>query len=584
MLLAALLCINGCASLNWSQASFDKKDRVQGDAPESRSTGVAQQIHSGPAANHYYYFILSRLEAKTGRKEQAARMLEKAVKRAPDEPVLKRELAQLYLELDRKEDALAMAENLIARQPDDVETLILAASIRHAAGQLNKAAQTYKKVLAQDPGRKDIYLALARLYLRNKDYKKAAGLMRTFVKRFPENHTGYYFLGEACAGLGKLDEAAAAYEKSLEISPGLLESRIGLIEIYTGQGMEEKAAQQYEKVLERHPDNAGAAVELCLLYEKFGEQEKAKDLWSRLAGRMSSNRGAVLEVIRQLLSRDRHKDAITVLSEMLKRSPGSSELNYFAGAARYMMNQFDAALEHFRAIGPADGLYQDAVIYRAIVLNRQGKTAEALSVLEAAMQEVDEKAQVELIPYLSSFYQEQGDYEKAEGVLSKGISMEPENVELHYEMGVLYDKMGDTEAALDKMRFVIEMDPQNADALNYMGYTYADNNIRLDEAEALIRRALDIEPENGYILDSMGWVYYRKGDYEKARSFIEKALERVPGDPVILEHMGDVYLKLDNREKALQYYRKARENAEGEEGRAGLSEKMESLGNREIRP
>ncbi|MFP3999154.1 MAG: tetratricopeptide repeat protein, partial [Desulfobacterales bacterium] len=126
--------------------------------------------------------------------------------------------------------------------------------------------------------------------------------------------------------------------------------------------------------------------------------------------------------------------------------------------------------------------------------------------------------------------------------------------------------------------------PENADALNYLGYTFADRGIRLDEAESLIRRALDIEPENGYILDSMGWLYYRKGDYKRARIYIENALEKVPDDPVILEHMGDVYLKLSDRAKALKYYRQARENTGKEENRAELSEKIESLGNKEMLP
>ncbi|MFP4193810.1 MAG: tetratricopeptide repeat protein [Desulfobacterales bacterium] len=584
-LLAALLCITGCAALTGNHTSADKNPPLKEKLPESGPPEAVQQPVSGAGGNHYFYFILSRLEAKAGRKEQAVRLLEKAVERAPDEPVLKRELARLYFEIDRKEDALAMAEELTAQGRDDVETLILVASIRSAAGQYRQAAQAYEKALAEKPGRKNIYLSLARLYLRNGDHKKAAGLMRTFVKRFPENHTGFYFLAEACAETGKFDEAVEAYEKSLELEPGFLEARIGLIEIYTEQGMDEKSAEQYEKLLERRPDNVAAAIELGLLYERLGEQEKAEDQWSRLSGRIESDQDAVLEIVRRLLARERHGDAVVVLSEMLKQAPDSPELNYFAGAARYMMKQFDAALEHFRVIGPAHELYRDAMIHRSIILKRLGRTEEALNVLEAAMGEVDEKDQVDLIPYLSAFYQQQGDYEKAEEILSKGISIEPENAELHYEMGILYDRMEDTEAALDKMRFVIEMDPENADALNYLGYSYADKDIRLDEAEAFIRRALDIEPENGYILDSMGWVYYRKGAYERALTYIERALEKVPDDPVILEHMGDVYLRLNNREKALEYYRKARENNGGEDGRPDLSEKIESLGNNmEIMP
>ncbi|MFP4573733.1 MAG: tetratricopeptide repeat protein [Desulfobacterales bacterium] len=581
---AAVLCANGCSAVNKQKSSADKKIPAAGTSQQTGHSEAAKNLLSGPPGNQYYYFILSRLEAKAGRKEKAVSLLEKAIEIAPREPVLKRELALFYLDLDREKDALAVAEDLISQAPDDVEALILAGSICQAAGEYRKAMQIYEKVLLKDPERKNIYLALARLYLRNQDYKKAAELLGPFVKRFPENYTGFYFLAEARSGTGQFDQAIEAYEKSLDLKPGLLESRIGLIEIYTSRGEDEKAAVQYKKLLESHPDNVAAAIELGLLYKRLGEKVKAEEIWSGLAGRIPSDQDAILEVVRQFLAGSRYKDAIAVLSEMLKQSPESPELNYFAGAARYMMKQFDAALKHFRFVGPADGLYPDATIHRAIILNRQDKTAEALERLEAAMQKLDDKDRLTLIPYMSAFYQEQGEYENAEKILSKGLSMDPENAELHYEMGVLYDRMGDTDAAVDKMRFVIEMEPENADALNYLGYTFADRGIRLDEAESLIRRALDIEPENGYILDSMGWLYYRKGDYKRARIYIENALEKVPDDPVILEHMGDVYLKLSDRAKALKYYRQARENTGKEENRAELSEKIESLGNKEMLP
>ncbi|MFW6334445.1 MAG: tetratricopeptide repeat protein, partial [Desulfosalsimonas sp.] len=267
-----------------------------------------------------------------------------------------------------------------------------------------------------------------------------------------------------------------------------------------------------------------------------------------------------------------------VLSEILEHRPGQPELSFLAGAAFYTMEDYESALRYFKALEPEDDHYGEAAVYQAIILRKQDKLGQAVGFLESAMEKADESQRLELIPYLSAFYQEEGGFRKAEGLLTEGLSREPENAELHYEMGVLYDKMGDTEAAIDKMLFVIEMDPENADALNYLGYTYADQDIRLQEAEALIRQALELDPDNGYFLDSMGWVYYRKGDYEKARQYIERAVDRVSDDPVILEHMGDVYSRLGDMQKALRYYRRARENAD-EDARQGLAEKIESVDN-----
>jgi len=110
------------------------------------------------------------------------------------------------------------------------------------------------------------------------------------------------------------------------------------------------------------------------------------------------------------------------------------------------------------------------------------------------------------------------------------------------------------------MRTVIRLDPKNANALNYLGYTYADLGTHLDEAEKLIKEALNYKPDDGYITDSLGWVYYKKGLYEKAVEMLERAVKLVPNDPIILEHLGDAYLKMNDRDKALEYYNRSLEH------------------------
>jgi tetratricopeptide (TPR) repeat protein len=107
------------------------------------------------------------------------------------------------------------------------------------------------------------------------------------------------------------------------------------------------------------------------------------------------------------------------------------------------------------------------------------------------------------------------------------------------------------------MRQVLKIDPDNVDALNYIGYTYAEQGVRLDEALFLIQKALKLKPNSGYIIDSLGWVYFQKGQYEKAVATLLKAATLTGKDPTIQEHLGDAYHKLKEYKKALQYYKKA---------------------------
>jgi tetratricopeptide (TPR) repeat protein len=125
------------------------------------------------------------------------------------------------------------------------------------------------------------------------------------------------------------------------------------------------------------------------------------------------------------------------------------------------------------------------------------------------------------------------------------------------------------------MSRIIEINPDHADALNYIGYTYAEQGIRLDEAMSLIEKALRIKPDSGYIIDSLGWVYFQKGMYDEALKYLEQAASHVPNDPTIMEHLGDVYFKKGMFKKSIEMYEKALalNHPQGEK----LKEKMEEL-------
>jgi Flp pilus assembly protein TadD len=107
------------------------------------------------------------------------------------------------------------------------------------------------------------------------------------------------------------------------------------------------------------------------------------------------------------------------------------------------------------------------------------------------------------------------------------------------------------------MQRAIQINPSNAAALNYLGYTYAEMGTRLDEAESLVRRALAIEPDDGFYVDSLGWVYYQRGDFQSARQHLERAVELAGDDPTVTEHLGDVYERLHMYDEALRVYRDA---------------------------
>jgi len=141
------------------------------------------------------------------------------------------------------------------------------------------------------------------------------------------------------------------------------------------------------------------------------------------------------------------------------------------------------------------------------------------------------------------------------------------------------------------MQIVLGMNPDHAGALNYVGYTWAEQGTHLDQAEAMISRALELRPDDGYITDSLGWVYFMRarplieqGDIEAAQVLLDQAVDELQraaeltgGDPVISEHLGDVYLLLEQKERALSMYEEALQLAPRLHEQPRLREKYERL-------
>jgi len=134
-----------------------------------------------------------------------------------------------------------------------------------------------------------------------------------------------------------------------------------------------------------------------------------------------------------------------------------------------------------------------------------------------------------------------------------------------------------------QMRALLALEPDHPDALNFVGYSYAEQGVRLDEAERLVRRALEIRPRSGYILDSLGWVHYRRGEFARAIEALEKADALAGPESSILEHLGDAYRAAARAGDAAGAYRRALKCV-GEEPpgdqvrmRAGIERKLRDL-------
>ncbi|HDL89589.1 MAG TPA: tetratricopeptide repeat protein, partial [Thermodesulforhabdus norvegica] len=247
--------------------------------------------------------------------------------------------------------------------------------------------------------------------------------------------------------------------------------------------------------------------------------------------------------------------AIQDFSDLLKDKPEYDQALYYLARTYEQQGDVDKAIVQYRLIKPGSSLWKTAQLRLALIFARRDEYATAIRVLQDALKVG--KPQPELYLYMGIFYQDDNKKEKALEVLKEGLSKFPDNVDLLYRTGLVLDSLDRKEEAIKVMKKILKIEPANPEALNYIGYTYADMNIHLKEAEQLIKEALESRPKDGYILDSMAWVYYRMGNYSKALDYIQKALEFVSDDPIITEHAGDIYKAVGKTKEAIKYYKRA---------------------------
>jgi tetratricopeptide (TPR) repeat protein len=249
-------------------------------------------------------------------------------------------------------------------------------------------------------------------------------------------------------------------------------------------------------------------------------------------------------------------------------------VRYYLASVYMERGDHEQALREYGQV-PADSeFYVDARLRRAYIVQKTDIDA-AVREVEALQAAKPESAEV--TSYLATLYRQQGRYDKTIGVLEELVKRFPGSDRHHFNLGVAYDEAKDKTRAIAEMRRAIELNPNNAAALNYLGYTYAEMGTQLDDAERLIRRALAIEPDDGFYVDSLGWVYFQRKDYETARQHLEHAVELAGDDPTVTEHLGDVYERLRMYDEALRVYREALERTKDSDQVRRLKNKVSAV-------
>jgi tetratricopeptide (TPR) repeat protein len=349
--------------------------------------------------------------------------------------------------------------------------------------------------------------------------------------------------------------AEKAYLRVLEINPEFLPGLFDLAVLYGKMDKLDRAIACYKRILIISPANATASERLISLYYETGQEKAAEEAIVEMKENLTPGDRERKRLGLIYLKYGKLEESIAELTSIIAAFPEDQEARYYLGAALDEHEDFDEAYKNLTLLGPESSYFVHARIRMAYILQRQGKTDEAIELLRETIGL--KEGQTRLYLMLSTLYEGREQYRDAMSVLKEGLTHDTRDTGLLYRMGIVLDKLSRNKECLEHMETILTIDPQHADALNYIGYTYADKGIHLDRAQELIEKALKSKPNSGYIIDSLGWVYFQKGLYDKALIELKRAVELTPEDPIINEHLGDVYFKVKQYERALETYNRA---------------------------
>ncbi len=546
-------------------------NRAQQHSPAVAAS--AQEYRSelaDPSAKALLGFGEFRLLGAQGRWDEALAALERAEKFDPQSTYLQQALAEVYLHRQKPEKALAILQRLEMENPDSAAVQQLYGDALSLKKNYLEAIDHFKRAVQLDPDDSNPQLRLALALIQLERYAEATAILEQLDRKHPDSGVVQLSLARLYLKNKQPEKAAGTYQRLIREQPQAYQPVL-----------------EYGRMIAR--DDAGAAIEV---YRSFLDKNP---------------RAAVIrqQLVQLYLTQDRLPAALEQLQVLRQQYPDNSRFVSQIGLIQLEQEHWPAAEKEFRWLVNQNGTNPKNYYYLAVALAEQKKTAEAIASLEKLLDDMvnqpeaalqlaylyqtsghDDKAiaflrkildegawQPDLYYYLVAFLGDRKEYSQALSYALKGVEKNRKSVLLLYQLGVLYEKTAQRQKAIEVMEKVLDIDENHADALNFLAYDQAEEGKDLPLALERAKKALKIKP-SGFIVDTLGWVYYKMGRYDESRVQLEKAVDMHPDDPIIAEHLGDLYRAMKLRDKAADIYRRILQH---DPQARGVQEKLDGL-------
>ncbi|MEW6774954.1 MAG: tetratricopeptide repeat protein, partial [Bdellovibrionota bacterium] len=505
-----------------------------------------------------YHFLQGELLGQRGEFKEALAEYEKAAQYDPGSTQLLLKIAQTKLALRDPAGAEKAAKQIFQIDSENFEAHLLLGKIYYATGREAESIESFGRAVKANPDNLEALLFYGTLLAENMYLDEAVEVLTHVLEINPDVDIVHFSLGKIYQEQGKWDLAENHYRRTIELNPGFKAAYAEILKVFQAEGQPEKAAEIYREILLNvGGDDVTLKAQIGELLFEQKKLDEAADVFETIKKDDPLNPRALSKLGLIYLEQERYADAVSQFQLLLAANPENDAVRYYLALSYNKLSKNDLARETLELIRPESKIYPDAVSFLAYLDDGDGQLDAALERIENARQQVDTSGQIRLLRMEGDILRKAKRTDDAIRVFEEAAVLAPDDPDLHFALGVAWDQKKDMDKMLASMRRVLEINPSHALALNYIGYTWADKGMNLEEAEKMIRQATALKPGDGYITDSLGWVYYRQGKLEEAARTLEEAVRLAPEDAQIVAHLGEVYQKLNRLPEALAAFEQA---------------------------
>jgi len=555
--LAATLLLSACA-----QAPA-QRDADPAPAPTAKPAARAEPLPKQELTGQILYqSLLAEIAGQRGNLGlSVSAYLDLA--RSTRDPRYARRAAEMALHGRDVQTALQAARLWAEIDPESALARQMLAGLLVSANRLDELPQHVAKLLAQEGDNLgDGLMRLNRLFARYPDKQAVLAIIEQLTVPYVGLAEAHYARAQAALHAGAWQRGVEEADKALGLRPDW-----DTAAMLKAQLQRAEAPEASLETLRRHLAAHPQAREVRLQYARglVGARRfpQARAEFQRLLGDYPDNPDVIYAVAVLSMQLSDWDTAEANFSKLLGRDFTEADtVRLYLGQIAEERKQFDVALRRYAEVAPGEQ-YLAAQLRIAQLLARQGQLDAGRRHLQA-LRAAGQADRIQLLLAESQLLRDAGQTREAYSLLAESLAAQPEQPELLYEAALLAEKIGQHDVLEANLRKLIALKPDHAHAYNALGYSFAERNQRLAEAEQLITKALQLSPDDPFIIDSMGWVLFRKGDSAGAVLHLQRAYSIRP-DPEIAAHLGEVLWLLGRQDEARRTWQEAAKANPGNE-------------------